>query len=61
MAKIVNKYAVGRVCESSDVHEIQKSIQEISGTSVTRDQFEKLREDLMGINQLRALQRALAA
>jgi hypothetical protein len=59
MARIVYKYGVGRVCQNTDAVALQRSIVDIVAMQVTRAQFERLRNDLMGIRQLQELQNAL--
>jgi hypothetical protein len=59
LAKIVIRYGVGQVCASVEEADMQGSIAEIVGSKVTRDEFEKLRNDLMGMRQLQELRDAL--
>ncbi len=59
MAQVITKYGVGRVCSSNDPTEIKESIKTMLRAQVTPEQFEILRRDLMGDDQVQKLRRAL--
>jgi hypothetical protein len=59
LAKIVSRYGVGQVCSSVEEVYVQRSITEIVSSEVTFGEFEKLRNDLMGMSQLQELRDAL--
>jgi len=59
LAQLICKYAVGTVCSSENENTIHQAIQAILQAKISRDQFEALRSDLMGPNQLLLLRNAL--
>ena len=59
LARIVGPYNVGKVCESNEENGISQKISELLGASVPRDNFEVLRQQLMGAAQVQQLQAAL--
>jgi hypothetical protein len=59
LAQLICRYAVGTVCSSHNEDGIQQAIQAILQAKIARDQFEALRSDLMGPNQLLLLRNAL--
>jgi hypothetical protein len=59
LARIVGPYNVGRVCESNEENGISQKISELLGVSVPRDNFELLRQQLMGFSQVEQLEAAL--
>jgi hypothetical protein len=60
LAQLISKYGVGTVCSSDSEDAIQQSIHAILPGKVTRQNFEALRRELMGPNQLLLLKNALA-
>jgi hypothetical protein len=60
LAHLVCKYGVGTVCSSQSESAIQQAVQTILQAKVMRADFEALRNDLMGPNQLLLLKNALA-
>jgi hypothetical protein len=61
LAHIVGPCNVGHVCESSDENGISQKISELLAASVPRENFELLRQQLMGFSQVQQLQAALRA
>ena len=59
LARLVAKHAVGKVCTGSDPAVLQRCIGEILNAKIDRSNFESLRQDLMGIEQIQELHRAL--
>ena len=59
LAQVICKYGVGRVCSSNGEDAIQQAIQATLTAKITRQDFEALRRDLMGPNQLLLLRNAL--
>jgi len=59
LAQLVQKYGVGAVCSSQSEEVIQEAIERMLRTEVTRDNFESLRSELMGPDQLLLLRNAL--
>lgn len=59
MAQLVSKYKVGVVCASNDPAKIKQAIKNLLHTSVAFEQFEKLRNDLMGNAQVQKLKDSL--
>jgi hypothetical protein len=59
LARIVGPCNVGKVCESNQLDDIEHSILELLGPPVRRDNFEVLRQQLMGFSQVQQLQAAL--
>jgi glycosyltransferase involved in cell wall biosynthesis len=58
---LVNKHGIGTVCSSVRESEIRVSLQELLEIQVRRENFEAIREDLMGKEQILQLRRALTA
>ena len=59
LARIVGPCNVGHVCESNQQSGISPKISELLGASIPRENFELLRQQLMGFSQLQQLQAAL--
>ena len=59
LARIVGRSRVGRVCVSLDHTEIALHLEQAIQTPISRDSFEKLRRELMGLDQVRKLRAAL--
>ena len=59
LARVVGSYHVGKVCESSQQNDIERSILELLNAPSPRDNFELLRDELMGFAQVRQLNAAL--
>lgn len=59
LGRIVGQYNVGKVCEYTQSGIIARDIREILETPVPRDNFELLRQELMGIGQVEQLSAAL--
>ena len=59
LARLVAKHAVGKVCTGSDPAVLQRCIGEILNAKIDRSNFESLRQDLMDIEQIQELHRAL--
>ena len=59
LARIVAPSGVGCVCSSLDEGDIERKIREVLSGSICPDSFERLREELMGPDQVRQLGAAL--
>jgi hypothetical protein len=59
MAKIVSEYKVGKVCSSDDSNVLKTNIEYVLNSQISRQQFENLRNGLMGESQVQQLRRAL--
>ena len=59
LARIVGPYGVGGVCESQDENRIKQQIAALLTLPVGRDRFETLRNELMGLGQVKQLGAAL--
>lgn len=59
MAKIVSAYKVGRVCSANDSSVLKQKIKEVPEAQISREQFETLRDGLMGEGQVQQLRNAL--
>ena len=59
MAKIVSEFKIGSVCTSNDEKELQRSIEQVLHNPVEKEQFEAVREGLMGRTQVEQLRTAL--
>ena len=59
LAQLVHKHGVGAVCSSQSTEGIQRAIEGMLQTKITRDHFEALRSELMGPDQLLSLRNAL--
>ncbi len=59
LARVVGPYHVGRVCESNQQKDIEQSILELLHAPSPRDNFESLRQQLMGPSQVQQLHAAL--
>lgn len=59
LARIVGPCNVGQVCVSSEENGISQKITELLATSVPRENFEVLRQQLMGFSQVQQLLAAL--
>jgi hypothetical protein len=60
LAQLISKHGVGIVCSSDRPIDIQNAVREILNASITRENFESIRSDLMGSRQLRQLREALS-
>ncbi len=56
----LTKHGVGTVCASNHEQDIHAAVQNIMNASITRENFEAIRADLMGSQQLRQLSVALS-
>ena len=59
LARIVGPCNIGRVCESNEESGISQEIGELLGASVPRENYELLRQQLMGFSQVQQLDAAL--
>jgi hypothetical protein len=59
LARIVDAARVGRICSSLDEREITSEVRQLLNTSVSREAFELLRQELMGPEPVRQLGAAL--
>jgi hypothetical protein len=59
LARLVSRFNVGQVCPAQNVPEIRDSIQLLMNSRIACENFEALRNDLMGLKQLVLLERAL--
>jgi hypothetical protein len=59
LAQLICKYGVGTVCSSSREPDIQQAIQTILAAKISRENFDAIREDLMGPRQLQQLRSVL--
>ena len=59
LARIVGPWRVGKVCASDDQAAIKSQLGEALQTAVPRENFERLRNDLMGLDQVKQLGAAL--
>jgi hypothetical protein len=59
LARVVRPAGVGLVCESENQGEIANRLKEALGMAVERDRFERLRRELMGMEQVQQLGAAL--
>lgn len=59
LAQIVRQFHVGKVCSSGQRPEIERTIEELLSSRFAREDFEKLRVELMGEDQLHRLKSAL--
>lgn len=59
LAQIVREFNVGKICSSGQRPEIGRTIEELLSCRFTREDFEKLRVELMGEDQLHRLKSAL--
>lgn len=59
LAKVVSEYKVGCTCASDDHAELKGKIGRILRSPVKREQFETLRNELMGARQVEQLRKAL--
>jgi hypothetical protein len=60
LAELIGKHGVGVVCTSDRETDVQKTIREILNARITRANFESIRSDLMGPQQLEQLRAALS-
>jgi hypothetical protein len=60
LARIVGSARVGCVCSSVEESELARDIRRTTATSISRDSFEELRQELMGPEQVRQLGAALS-
>ena len=60
LAQLISKYGVGTVCSSEREPDIQQAIRTILDIKISRENFETIREDLMGPRQLQQLRLALS-
>jgi hypothetical protein len=61
LAQLVSKHGVGTVCSSEHLPDIEKAIQTVLKATISRENFEAIRGDLMGPGQLQQLRRALGS
>jgi hypothetical protein len=59
LARLVAKHGVGTVCISDGGSDIQSSLNQILQQKISRENFESIRADLMGEEQILQLRRAL--
>ena len=59
LAKIVNQYRIGIVCNSDDHTHLRETIGAVLNSQVKREQFELVRSELMGEGQIKKLRIAL--
>jgi glycosyltransferase involved in cell wall biosynthesis len=59
LAQLVVKHGVGTVCSSNSEPEIRGSIDKLLRAQIGRENFEEIRKDLMGSEQILQLRRAL--
>jgi hypothetical protein len=59
LAQLVRQYSLGKVCSSDRTTDIQQSIQELLNLEIGRGNFEAIRRDLMGSEQIQQLRNAL--
>ena len=59
LARIVGPWRVGKVCASDDLAALKAQLGEALETAVPRKNFERLRNDLMGLDQVKQLGAAL--
>jgi hypothetical protein len=59
VAALIAKHGVGLVCSSNHEADIQNGIDKILSATITRQNFETMRSDLMGPHQLEQLRAAL--
>ena len=59
LAQLIVKHGVGTVCSSDRERDIQNSIEELLHTHIGRENFEAIRKDLMGGEQIQQLRSAL--
>lgn len=60
LAQLVSKHGVGVVCASNQEPDIRAAVQDIMNAGITRENFEAIRADLMGSQQLHQLRAALS-
>jgi hypothetical protein len=61
LAQFVRKHGVGTVCTSEREPDIQVSIEELLGKNIGQENFEAIRKDLMGSEQIQRLRAVLRA
>jgi hypothetical protein len=61
LAHLIRQFNVGCVCSSQQETVVAAAIEEMMNTTRTREDFESLREALMGSSQLTQLSKALRA
>jgi hypothetical protein len=59
LAELVSKFGVGTVCSSERPEEIAKSLEAMLKCDIRKRQFEELRQELMGRQQVEQLRKAL--
>lgn len=59
LAQLISKHGVGTVCSSNRLADIQASMETLKRMRIGRENFEAIREGLMGIEQIERLRRAL--
>src|SRR5262249_27411446 len=59
LARIVAPYEVGMVCESEHEQEIEERVAQVLSLRIGRGPFERLRKELMGLEQVQQLETAL--
>jgi glycosyltransferase involved in cell wall biosynthesis len=59
LAQLISKHSVGVVCSSDREADIQNALRQILDSQIARENFESIRSDLMGSQQLQQLRNAL--
>jgi hypothetical protein len=59
LAQLISKHGVGTVCSSERESDIEQAMRTILDAKITRENFEAIRDDLMGPRQLEKLRHAL--
>lgn len=59
LAQLISKHGVGTVCSSEREWDIQQAMRAILEGKISRENFEAIRDDLMGPRQLQELRYAL--
>jgi len=59
LAQLISKYGIGTVCSSNRESDIQRAVQATLDANINRENFETIRNDLMGPRQLHQLREAL--
>jgi hypothetical protein len=61
LAQLVSKHGVGSLCSSNQESELLDKIHAVLNITVARDNFESIRQDIMGFHQVQLLRDALTA
>ena len=59
LAKIVSQYRIGSLCNSDEQIRLRETIRAVLSSQVKREQFELVRSELMGEDQIKKLRSAL--